>query len=90
MKLKLTDTILLALMVAILMIGGHQTYVIAQTEGLKTGFLKSYWIFMFLMILIVIYQSRKNKRENSKEESVEKVIKGKSQKSSPQLKKKKK
>ena len=80
MKLNLTDTILLSLMLAILMIGGHQMYLVAKTEGLQMGFLKSYWIFMFLMVLIVIYQIRKTKRENSKPNSAEKANAVKSRK----------
>lgn len=61
MKLNLTDTILLALMVAVLMMGVHQIYVISQDEGFKVGVLKSYWIFMILFVLMAIYQGRKNK-----------------------------
>jgi amino acid permease len=61
MKLKLSDTILLYLMVALMIIGGHQTYLIAQEEGLRTGFIKSYWIYMIVMVLMTIYQIRKGK-----------------------------
>ncbi|MBX9850336.1 MAG: hypothetical protein K2X86_01100 [Cytophagaceae bacterium] len=61
MKLNLTDSILLALMVALLMIGGHQVFIIGRTEGISQGFLQSYWIFMLVIILMGIYQMRKNK-----------------------------
>lgn len=63
MKIKLTDTILLAIMTALLMIAGHQIFVISKTEGFKVGVLKSYWIFMILFVLTVVYQIRKNKEK---------------------------
>jgi amino acid permease len=54
--MKLIDTILLALMVGILIIGIHQIF--------TNGFMNSYWIFMFLLILFFVYTIRKNKKEN--------------------------
>jgi amino acid permease len=58
---KLFDTILMAMMVVLLIIGIHQTYVVGQAEGFRIGFLKSYWIFMFLLVFFAIFQMRKNK-----------------------------
>jgi hypothetical protein len=60
MKVNIIDTILLALMTALLMIGGHQIYVIGKVEGFKIGVLKSYWIFMILFVLMVVYRIRNN------------------------------
>jgi len=57
------DTLILALMIVLLIIGMHQTYVIGQVEGFRNGFFKSYYIFMLMLILFVVYQMRKNKRE---------------------------
>jgi amino acid permease len=58
--MKLIDTLLLALMVGVLAIGTHQIIV--------NGFMNSYWIFMFLLILFFIYNMRKNNREKGKED----------------------
>lgn len=59
---SIVDTLILALMLALFMIGSHQIYVIAQSEGFRNGFFKSYYIFMFIVILMAVYQIRKNKR----------------------------
>lgn len=79
MKYTLTESILLSLMIVLLMIGGHQMYVIGWEEGLINGFLKSYWIFMFLLILMVYYQSRKNKTGEKEAAKTQKqgIVKGK-------------
>ncbi len=77
-KLNLTDTVLLSLMVALLVIGGHQTIVIGREEGFTQGFIKSYWIFMFMIILMVIYQARKNKSAKESKEASSSALKGKS------------
>lgn len=91
MKPSLTDTLLLALMVALLMVGGHQTFVIGQEEGFKTGFLKSYWIFMIMFVLIVIYQARKNKaQKEKKEESIGMPLKDHGKKNKPGIRQKRK
>ena len=71
MKLKLTDTILLYLMVALMVIGGHQTYLIASEEGLRAGFIKSYWIYMIVIVLLTYYQIRKGKASKNEEKSGE-------------------
>lgn len=82
-KLGVFDTVLLSLMTAVLMIGGHQTYVIAKEEGFRNGFMKSYWIFMILILLMVVYNARTNKKLDKEEngDSVKKnITKGKMQK----------
>jgi len=72
-KLNLIDTLLLAMMLALLMVGGHQTFIISKAEGFKVGFFKSYWIFMLVFILTTIYHIRKNKREKKERDSVQKT-----------------
>lgn len=62
---SIVDTLILSLMVVLLIIGAHQTYVIGQVEGFRNGFFKSYYIFMLMLILFVVYQMRKNKREKA-------------------------
>jgi hypothetical protein len=68
MKVKLIDTILLALMTALLMIAGHQIYVTSKIVGFKAAVISNYYIFMILFILTVWYQIRKNK-EKAKQDS---------------------
>jgi hypothetical protein len=82
-KLNLTDTVLLALMVALLVIGGHQTIVIGRVEGFSQGFIKSYWIFMFMIILMVIYQARKNKVAKEGKQDSAGPLKGKIRQKAP-------
>lgn len=67
-KSKLFDTILMAIMVVLLMIGIHQIYIVGQAEGFRIGFLKSYWIFMFLLVFYAIFQMRKNKAAKEERE----------------------
>ena len=52
--MKLYETILFALTLALLVIGLHQTAV--------NGFVNSYWIFMLMIIMMIIYRIRKNKQ----------------------------
>lgn len=49
--MKLFDTILLSLVVALLVVGIHQIFV--------NGFLNSYWIFMIMLSLLYWFQLRK-------------------------------
>ena len=79
-KPTLVDTLILALMIVLLMIGSHQVYLIGQTEGFRNGFFKSYYIFMIIVLLMAVYQMRKNKRlkdqisesSNTSEKTIEK------------------
>lgn len=64
---SLIDTIILAVMVALLIIGAHQTWTLSKTEGFKIAFFKNYFLFMFILILMAVYQIRKNKRERQEE-----------------------
>lgn len=68
-KLSLVDTVMQALMLVLLMIGGHQIYVISKEEGFKIAFFKSYWIFMFVFVLIIIYQMRKSRQAKAEGET---------------------
>jgi amino acid permease len=86
---SIIDTLILALMLALFMIGAHQIYVIAQEEGFKNGFFKSYYIFMFIVILMAVYQIRKNKRERE-EQHISSQPPEKRQKSDHGIKKKNK
>jgi hypothetical protein len=76
MKLNLIDSILMSLMLVFLMIGGHQTYVVGQTEGWSMGFYKSYWIFMLMMGCMLILNFRRN-RALKKEQQDQKKKKSK-------------
>ncbi|MBC7919939.1 MAG: hypothetical protein H7Z75_02515 [Ferruginibacter sp.] len=49
--MKLTDTILFSLAVALFIIGVHQTFTV--------GLVESYWLFMFCLGLLFVYQLRK-------------------------------
>lgn len=61
-KSSLIDTLILACMIALLIIGAHQVYVIRQEEGFRNAFFKSYYIFMLIVILMAVQQMRKNKK----------------------------
>ena len=56
--MKLIDTILIAIAIAFLYIGVHQT--------LTIGFAESYWIFMFAISCLILYYYRKRKQQHNK------------------------
>ena len=55
--MKLTDTILFSLAVALFIIGVHQTFTV--------GLIESYWLFMFCLGLLFVYQLRKKPETKS-------------------------
>ncbi|MEP5613234.1 MAG: hypothetical protein ABJP45_13360 [Cyclobacteriaceae bacterium] len=52
--MKLVDIILFVTAFVFLIIGIHQSIVV--------GFMESYWIFMFTIVLLLLYSFRKNKK----------------------------
>lgn len=55
--MKFFDTVLSSVIIVLLIIGIHQIMV--------AGFAQSYWIFMVMMMLIFVYQIRKNNKLKS-------------------------
>jgi hypothetical protein len=54
---RVSKPILLALMVALLSIGAHQTYL--------NGFASSYWIFMILLLVFFFYNFQQGGKSNT-------------------------
>jgi len=69
--MKLFDTILISLVVVLFVIGVHQTFV--------AGFFNSYWVFMFMLVLLYWVQLRKKPKQQNVEEP-KKPLKNKSPK----------
>jgi|GEM_PF-6746976 len=69
--MRLFDTILISLVVVLFVIGIHQTFVV--------GFFNSYWIFMFMLILLYWVQLRKKPKQENVEQQ-KKPLKNKSSK----------